>query len=396
MAYKDLVQKLTKELALYQQMGGNIYAPRRELPYYERLRSASRAYERETGEKIAMEQVYSDCGIKFDRDYYYFSEFVSGLSQIATPEGYVDSIKSNKAPQQQVELRSYLDFHANEVGLAPGEYLILMTDYRYQNLTISGDYISYLQEKFSKAYPTGKVKNLKAENTSLYWGLKHFQEYAPFELSYEDALAFFGMENISARKGPSPTTGRVPDESKILEELRETYPNGNVEGIYKDNPKLYYSIVRLAVSQDLPINTWFTNHNIAYPQGNDVARFSKFKVDAKEHEEKLITLRDKYLEEYGDLSEMDSMDLYRIHLDVAKKISAELYGEKNMEDEETVEETSTPEQTPQLTHQQPELLETSSSHSLNFEEIKNNLTTKKDMPVATETTLPTLPTDPVQ
>ena len=67
-----------------------------------------------------------------------------------------------------------------------------------------------------------------------------------------------------------------------------------------------------------------------------------------------------------------------------------------MEDEETVEETSTPEQTPQLTHQQPELLETSSSHSLNFEEIKNNLTTKKDMPVATETTLPTLPTDPVQ
>ena len=66
------------------------------------------------------------------------------------------------------------------------------------------------------------------------------------------------------------------------------------------------------------------------------------------------------------------------------------------EDEETVEETSTPEQTPQLTHQQPELLETSSSHSLNFEEIKNNLTTKKDMPVATETTLPTLPTDPAQ
>ena len=377
-------------------MGGNIYAPRRELPYYERLRSAGRAYERETGEKIPMEQIYSDCGIKFDRDFYVFSQFLEGLGEIATPEGFVDSIKSNKAPRSQVELRSYLDFHANEIGLAPGEYLILMTDYRYQNLTISGDYVSYLQEKFTKAYPTGQVKNLKAENPSLYWGLKHFQEYAPFELSYDDALGFFGMQNMSARKGPQPVTGRIPDENKVLEELFETYPDGNIEGIFKDNPKLYYKVVRLAVSQDLPVTTWFENHNIAYPQGNDVARFSKFKVDAKEHEEKLITLRDKYLEEYGDLSQLDNIDLFRIHLDVAKKVSVELYGKKYSESEENIEETLTAEQMPQLTHQQPELLETSSSHSLNFEEIKNNLTTKKDMPVATETTLPTLPTDPVQ
>ena len=396
MAYKDLVQNLTKELSLFQKMGGNIYAPRRELPHYERLRSAGRAYERETGEKISMEQIYSDCGIKFDRDFYYFSQFLEGLKEIATPDGFVDSIKSNKAPKSQVELKSYLDFHANEVGLAPGEYLILMTDYRYESLTISGDYVSYLQKRFNKECPTGQVKNLKAENPSLYWGLKHFQEYAPFELSYDDALGFFGVQNMSVRKGPQPITGRIPDENKFFEELYEAYPDGNIKGIFKDNPKLYFKGVRLAVSQDLPVSTYFENHNISYPQGNNVARFSKFKVDAKEHEEKLTILKDKYLEPYGDLSQYDNIDLFRIHLDVAKKVSVELYGERHTETEETTEESTLTETPTLLTHQQPELLETSSTHTLKYEAVKNVLDTKKDLPVSTESALPTPPIDPVQ
>ena len=204
MAYKDLVTNLTREISMFQKLGGNIYSPRRTLPFYERLRSAGRAYQRETGEKIPMEQIYSDCGIKFDRDYYHFTLFLDNLKSFATADNKVDSLKRTKATQTETEAKSYLNFHANEIGLTPGEYLILMTDYRFENLTISGDYVGFLQQRFSKAYPDGLVKNLKAESPSLYWALKHFQEYAPEELSYDEALAFFGMKNISTKKPPEP------------------------------------------------------------------------------------------------------------------------------------------------------------------------------------------------
>ncbi|MBR1985095.1 MAG: hypothetical protein IKA31_05065 [Clostridia bacterium] len=333
MAYKDLVTNLTKEIALFQSMGGNIYSPRRTLPFYERLRSAGRAYQRETGEKIPMEQIYSDCGVKFDRDYYHFTLFLDNLASFATPQGTVDSLKRTRATQTETEAKSYLNFHANEIGLAPGEYLILMTDYRFENLTISGDYVSFLQQRFSKAYPNGLVKNLKAENTSLYWALKHFQEYAPEELSYDEALAFFGMKNISTKKPPEPKITKPIIESEVVEDLTDLFPTREIKDIYTLNPKLYYDVVKLAVKNDQTVQQWFACHGMSYAQGNQCARLSRYQVDATEHEAMLLSMREELLQEY-DIENADNIDMFRINLDIAKRISKELYPDKHI----TVEE----------------------------------------------------------
>ena len=336
MAYKDLIANMTKELSLFQKHGGNIYAPKQELPYYQRLRSAARTYQREFGTRIPYEQVYADCGIKFDRDYYHFTEFVKNLSKVADKNGFVDSIKSKNCSPDETELKSYLNFHAKEAGVAPGEYLILMTDYRYQSLTISGDYVSYLQEKFNKAYPDGMVKNLKADNPNLYWALKHFQKYAPVELSYNESLAFFGMHNASKHQ-PIPTQQPKFTEEIALEKLTELYPDRKVDDIFSDQPKLYYNIVKLAVKNDQTVSQWFNSHGLNYTQGNTVSRLSKFQVDANEHEEKLLAMKEEYLKDY-DLENADPIDLFRINLEITKRIGQELYGEKF--EEETAEESS--------------------------------------------------------
>lgn len=333
MAYKDLIGNLTKEIGMFQKLGGNIYSPRRTLPFYERLRSAGRAYKRETGEKIPMEQIYSDCGVKFDRDYYHFTLFLDNLRSFATSDNKVDSLKRTNATQTETEAKSYLNFHANEIGLAPGEYLILMTDYRFENLTISGDYVSFLQQRFSKAYPNGLVKNLKAENTSLYWALKHFQEYAPEELSYDEALAFFGMKNISTKKPPEPKITKSIVESEILEKLADKYPSREIKDIFTDNPKLYYDIVKLAVRNDQTISQWFACHGMSYAQGNQCARLSRYQVDATEHEAMLLSMREELLQEY-DIENADDIDMFRINLDIARRISKELYPDRHI----TVEE----------------------------------------------------------
>lgn len=343
MPYIDLIENMKKEIAVYQKLGGDIYAPRRELPYYERLRSAARAYQREHGEKISIEQVYTDCGIKFDRDYNNFAHFVSGLSKVADQDGFVDSIKTKNASSQEVELKSYLNFHANELGISPGEYLILMTNFRYKSLTISGDYVAYLQEKFIKAYPDGQVRNLKAENPNLYWGLKHFQQYAPEKIGYNDALAFFGMTNVSSHKPPEPQQTTSNDED-ILSQLSSLYPDRNIVDIYKSNPKLYFKIVESAVDQNQTVSQWFYSHGMNYAQGNNVSRLSKFQVDANEHETKLLAMREEKLQQY-DLSQADEIDMFRINLEIAKQIGKELYGEQAPESAEISEQLSQVEDT---------------------------------------------------
>ena len=353
MAYKDLIKNMTKELSMFQKLGGNIYAPKQELPYYQRLRSAARSYQREFGERIPYEKVYADCGIKFDRNYYHFTEFVNGLSKVADENGFVDTIKTKKASPEETELKSYLNFHAKEAGVSPGEYLILMTDYRYQSLTISGDYVGYLQEKFNKAYPDGMVKNLKVENTNLYWALKHFQKYAPVELSYNEALAFFGMQNTSKHQ-PLPFTQQPKfTEQVAMEKLTELYPDRKVDDIFSDQPKLYYNIVKLAVKNDQTVSQWFDSHGISYTQGNTVSRLSKFQVDAKEHEEKLLAMKEEYLKDYN-LENADQIDLFRINLEITKKIGQELYGAK--QEDEVLEGpfTTTQENTETTAPVQPE------------------------------------------
>ena len=338
MAYSNLIENLTQELALFQKMGGDIYAPRRTLPYYERLRSAKRAYKRETGKDLTAEDIYRDCGIKFNRDYHVFSQFVEGLSKIATPDKKVDIIKTSKLPADKVELKSYLNFHANNLGISPGEYLILMTDYRYESLTISGDYVANLQARFNKAYPRGVVSNLKAENASLYWALKHFQEYCPEDLSYNEALAFFGLKNISAR-GPEDTKQAPINEDYIVGKLEEKYPTREIKDIFSNDPKLYYTVVKLAVRNDQTVSQWFDSHGMKYAQGNNCTRLSRYRVDAQEHEQMLLGLRDELLQEY-DTTNADAIDMYEINLDITKRIAEKLYG-KTQDSSETEQQTNT-------------------------------------------------------
>lgn len=327
MAYRNLIENLSKEIQLFQKMGGNIYSHAKSLPFYERIRSATKSYQRETGEKILPEQVYADCGIKFNKDYYRFSQFVQKLGNHATPEGFVDCIKRTNATEEQVEARSYLTHHSRQANLAPGEFLILMTDYRFENLTIAGDYVSYLQKRFETECPDGTVKNLKSENTSLHWALKHFQQYAPIELSYDEALAFFGIKNLSKHKPPEQKENIKINEKEVIQNLTERYPDGNIKNLFSQDSKLYFQVVKLSVKNDQTLSQWFEDRNFTYTQGNANARLSKYRVDAQEHEQMLLSLKEKYLSEY-DTQNADEIDMYQINLEIAHKIGKELYGEK--------------------------------------------------------------------
>ncbi|MBQ3047831.1 MAG: hypothetical protein IJD48_02330 [Clostridia bacterium] len=327
MPYQALIQNLKKELDLYLDMGGDIYGgPIHKFPLYNKIRSVIKSCQRETGQTLSMSDVFAACGVKYNKEYHVFGQFVERLGRIADKNGYVDSIKTKAANEEELLAKSYLNHHAKELNLAPGEYLILMTDYRFETLTIAGDYVAHLQSRFQKECPNGTVKNLKAENPSLYWALKHFQTYIPVDLSYDEALGFFGVKNVSVHKPPQQTP-RVIDQNKVFEKLDEMYPDHNVVDLIARDLNLYYDIIKLSLQNDQTISQWFNSYSYNYAQANSSARLSKFQVDAKEHEQMLLEMKNEELRHY-DLSGADEAEIFMINLEIAQKISQKLYGEQ--------------------------------------------------------------------
>lgn len=343
-SYGEYIQDLTKRLQVYLKLGGSLYVPTKQNPNYDRLRQAKRLAKDAGIENPSFESIYADCGIKFDRNYQVFKEFTDGLSKVADDAGYVDVIKTSNANAFQTRLRSYLNTHSKEAGISPGEYLVLMTDFRYKNMVISGDYVGALQDELNAAYPNGVVKGIKQHNPSLYYKLEHFIKYSPSPISFEDALSFFGLSNGNTRptpKGTSPEDIKLQEE-QALKTLSTLYPNGQVENLVTTDRDTYFDVVRAARRHDCTPKQWLSQYGFNYPAALDVARLSKITVNAKAHEHKLLGMREEFLKDY-DLQNADEVDMFNINFEIACKIGKVLYGEKNQNDCQNLQ-TSTQEE----------------------------------------------------
>lgn len=322
MTYKDYVSNLSKEIATYVKMGGSVYDPRRVVPYYEKIRYATKLYKTENDVEIDIEDVYRDCGIKFNRDYNNFLTFKRGLEKVADEHGFVDPIKKNDASKEEIELKSYLDFHARELGISPGEYLILMTDFRYKTLVVGGDYVEHLKQRIQEEIPDGIAKNLKRTHSEIYYALKHFQKYSPEPISYDETLGYFGLINASLRGRPAQKGENEVNEELLLEQLKTDFPDKKI-GSFSSSPN-YKMVLRAARCNDQTIGQWLDSHGFNYSVASNVSRLSKFQVDATEHEQKLMPMRNELLQEY-DTQNADDVDMFVINTNIAKRIGETLY-----------------------------------------------------------------------
>lgn len=346
--YSQYIQDLSRKIQLYQKVGGSLYVPTKKNPFYDRIRQARRLAESEGIEDVSFEKIYADCGVKFDRDFEKFKEFTDGLSQVADQDGYVDEIKNNKPTQLQTRLRGYLSTHAQQAGISPGEYLVLMTDYRYKNMVIRGDYVAALQEELTATFPNGVVKGLKQNHPDKYYKLEHFIKYSPEPISYDDALEFFGLTNGNSRptpKGTSPEELQAQDE-RALETLSTLFPDGIIKNLATIDKHTYFDVIRAARRHDSTPKQWAEQNGFDYPDAADVARFSRITVDAKAHEQKLLALREEFLKDY-DTAHADKVDMFHINFEIACKVGKVLYGEQTQDD--MAEQSSTTQPTAEQT-----------------------------------------------
>lgn len=320
------MEKLLKNLKLkiiqYIKNGGDIYAPRRELPYYENLIYIKKSFKNKTGVDYSIDEIYQMCGIPFSRtnftqqkEYKQFLSFIERIKPFADEQGNVDSIRN-------AEIRAIDDIYydlknyADKYGCSPFDFLVLTTPFKMKKAYISLDYIKYVQQQLKEAYPDGNLKGIRHQNPHLYNNLRHIRYYLPEQLTMEEVANFLGFYNDEF---VSSTLETMLDEGEVVKKILALCPNRNATKLRELDITLYHNVVTLSRMNDQTIYQWLNNHNIEYDHKLDTPRFSKASIDTQKRALLLLTLKNEFLKEY-DLENANDLEKYLITIEVMKKV----------------------------------------------------------------------------
>lgn len=310
---------LGKRISTFVKLGGDIYADTKTLPYYESMRYVKKEYEKELGEKVSMEQMYSLCGIKFDRDYRAFQVLQADISKFADPNNCVDIIRTT-AIREQSNVYDRLKTMANKYEVSPFDFLTFMTPYRFSSGRVQGDSISRLKEDLLEAYPSRDLEGIRWDRPDLYERLRSLNKSLPEALSMQDLAGFLGFHNERF----SQTKPEVKiDEKEILANLTELFPDRDVSGITSVSPADYQKVVRLGFVNDQTPQQWLETRGFSFPTAVDMPRLSTTKVDLDDRLAEINGLRSEYIKEY-DTENADNIDMFHINLDVMKRVVTKL------------------------------------------------------------------------
>ena len=316
---KLTIEDIKKRIDEYVTNGGSIYDGRRQLPFYDNLQKLTKRIQSTTNPEFTIEDAYKLCGYDFDREYGDYTRLISTLSSYADKDGYVDSLKKIKGADAP---KTLLKKMATALGCSPSDYLILMTDYRYEKAIITTDYIDQLRKELKATYPDGDITNIKRENPTLYEKLRHVCKYSP-EVGINDMQSvaeYFGLTND---RFSNTNIYQHLEQKKILAELHTLFPDGNIDVLAKNNPTLYHKIAKCAASEDKTIKQWLGDNGFNYTPSQKTNRFSKTVVNSKTREQELFSTIKSLV---GNLKTdfKDGKDEYYYKKNIAKLILSHL------------------------------------------------------------------------
>ncbi len=327
------IEELSNEIEEYVGSGGDIYAERRELPYYERLRSIVRSLRKEfDNPDISYEDVYSLCGIKFDREWNTFMTWIEKVENFADEEGCVDSMRTDRGVDS---VYSDLSYYASKNGTSAFDFLVLMTPFMFkESLVTVGDYNAYLKDELKDAYRDGETTGIKRDEPTLYEKIRQAQKYTP-NATGQDMLEMFDVSND--RFSDSRQIDIPKNDAELVEKLEELYPDRVVKNLIRDHKKTYYDIVRAARNQGKSPKVWIESKGFDYPAGvSNNHPLTKTKIDTKKRAEMLRQMKAEIMSQI-DLEGADDIDIFHANLEATKKV-IEIVNEKYKKDSQSQEE----------------------------------------------------------
>jgi len=321
--FTDKIEKLKNRINDFIKQGGDIYAGKRQLPYYEYLHTLKRRMEEYYNCKFSTEYMYSLCGITFDREYNNHKSVCDRLAIYADKDRVVDSIR-NEEVKKKDNVYTDLKNLAAKQNVSMLDYLIFMTPYRFSSGRVVGDSISKLKKDLLKVYPGRDLTGIRYDNPNLYERLRNIKQMLPERLTMKELAEFLGFSN---EKFSDKKEDIKEKEIEVLEELSKAFPNKEISNITNTNSTLYYKIVRVAFAYDQTTQQWLQSKGFAYLTSNAGTRLSATQISLTEREGDLLPLKKKYAKKlYKD--KMNEVEKFHIDLKIMQKSLAE-FEEKN-------------------------------------------------------------------
>lgn len=315
------IENLRKKIEEYIMAGGDIYAPRRELPYYEYMRGIKRALEKELERDVSFDEVYGLCGVNFDREYHEnmmeyqrFLSFYERVRGFADKNGYVDSMRKSevrKIDNTYEQLKNYAD----KYGCSPFDFLVLMTGFKFKTAIIQVDYVSYLSQKLLQVYPDGDIEGIRWQRPDLYEGIRHLRKYMPESVSMQEVAEILGVHN---KRFSNDKLKVNLNKDAVLNKIYELCPDGNASKLRVVDLATYYHVIELARSEDKTPFQWMKENNFSYDFEMNMPRLSKAKVDADKRAQTLLSMREELLQNY-DLQNVDDITRFNTYINVMQQ-----------------------------------------------------------------------------
>jgi len=272
--------------------GGSIYDTKHKLPYYDYMQKLIREVQTLYNPEFSRADAHKVCGFDFDPEYNDYITLLDVLSQYADKDGFVDSIKKVGGAGSPKTLLKKL---ADHIGAAPSDYLILMTNYRYQKAIIRTDYILQLMKEFKEIYPNGgDTTDIKRLYPKQYEKLRHACKYG-YEYGITDmksAAEFFGLEN---ERFSSSSIYYSLQEHEVLKKVLQLCPDRCIDNLQKLSPHTYFLVIKCAASNGLSIYDWCQKKGLTYNASQNIKKLAKTQVDSKKRERDLFEIRDRLI-----------------------------------------------------------------------------------------------------
>lgn len=308
------IEELTKRINNHINAGGNIYQPKRQLPYYDYLQHVKEKFSKRDGVVYSSADIYKMCGFEFDPDYQTHLEIVSDLQNLSDENNYVDKKTSFKAskPESYGKLTTLATKHHSCLY----DFLVITTGYRLKEANINLDYENALVERLHIAYPNGDITGIRRDNTDLYEMLRHLKRYRYPALSMIEVIDILGFTNSYMKKQGY----KQIDEAKIVEELAQLYPNKNIDSSLVDQKGLYYSLLKISIIHNMSLVDYLNKLGYTYLQGNLVPRLAQMKVNEHRRFEFLTNLKTKFYDEHK-AETLTDREKYYLNLKLVDKVA---------------------------------------------------------------------------
>lgn len=320
--FADKIENLKNRINDYVAQGGDIYAGKRQLPYYEYLHTLKRRMEEYYNCKFSTEYMYSLCGINFDREYNAYKSICDRLKKYADENNCVDVIRSNTIKGKDTVYADMKGLAAKQ-NVSMLDYLFFMTPYHFTYGRIVGDSIAKLKKDLLQAYPDRDLSGIRYDNPNLYERLRNIKQMLPERLTMKELAEFLGFSNNRFLDKKEDIKQK---ETQVLEELSSLFPNREVSNITNIAPKLYHRIVRISFAHDQTAQQWLKSKGFSYKTSNAGTRLSATQVDFKQREKEMLPLKKKYTKKLYK-NNMNDVEKYYIDLKVMEKSMEEF--EKN-------------------------------------------------------------------